>query len=150
MKRSKPLRRRAWITQRRPTKRRSDRVEDPGILHDVHELRCSARSLPGARCYGPIQADHAGRRPYGRLCHDTEVIALCQRCHADRTNASTRSGGPFSLMTPEQRRTWCDAMIAATQTWYYGRPLEAADLVLVAEAVAAGRYTRGLLATEAA
>lgn len=149
MKRSKPLKRRAWISRRRATKRRSDRVEDPGILHDVHELRCSARALPGARCYGRIEADHVGPRPYGRLSHDTEVIALCKQCHADRTSASTCSGGPFAPMTPEQRRTWCDAMIASTQTWYYGRPLEVADLVLVTETVAAGRYTRGLFARAA-
>ena len=149
MKRGKPLARGSRLRARRPTKRRSERVEDRGLLAAVHGLPCSARHLPGARCHGPIEADHAGDRPYGRRSHDTEVIPLCRQCHADRTSASSVSGGPFAAMTPAERRTWCEDQIARIQAWWYGRVLVAGDLVEVELAVASGRSTRRLFASVA-
>jgi hypothetical protein len=94
-----------------------------------------------------MHADHAGRRPYGRKSHDTEVIPLCEQCHLDRTSASEVSGGAFAGMTPAQRRAWCDERIAEVQAWWYGRALTAADLDQVRAAVAAAMSTRGLFAT---
>jgi hypothetical protein len=149
MKRTKPLKRSSWMRQRRATRRRSDRVRDPGILRAVRRLGCCARSLPGSRCSGRMHADHVGWRPYGRKSHDTQVIPLCAQCHADRTSASSVSGGPFACMTPEQRQDWCDEQVAKVQTWYYGRPLTEADHELVQEAVNDNRPTRGLVARAA-
>lgn len=128
----------------------SARVEDLFILDWVHYEPCCASGLPGHRCRGRIEADHAGPHPYGRKSHDTEVIALASDCHANRTNPRSGASGPFDRMTPAERLEWRAAQIAAHQTRFYGRPLVEDDLATVRAAVEAGRNTRGLLLPTAA
>lgn len=114
-----PLRRKARIRSRRSTPRRSGRVRDRNYLLAVKELPCCLAGL--GNCSGPIEADHAGRRPLGRKCSDDEAIPLCQKHHRERTdgygfflNASaTTPDGPVPMSG--WQREWCDRRIAETQ-----------------------------------
>lgn len=49
-------------------------------------------------------------------------------------------------MTKDERLDWRVRQIGIVQTWWYGRPLSADDLLLVREALEAGRPTQGLFA----
>lgn len=58
-----------------------------------------------------MEADHAGRRPVGQKCDDTEAIPLCTQHHADRHAFS----GPFRSFDRDVMREWLDARIEETQ-----------------------------------
>lgn len=75
----------------------------------VRQLPCAARTLGG--CFGPIECHHAGRRFVGMKCPDTETTPMCQQHHRQFTDHT----GPFKTWTREERRTWQDEAIEATQ-----------------------------------
>lgn len=78
----------------------------------VKRLRCwAARTVPGHHCQGPIEADHAGRRPVGRKASDATVLPVCTLAHRQRTDHS----GPFRSWTRPEMRQWLDDGIADTQ-----------------------------------
>lgn len=109
MKRSAPPRRRTRVKPRRSSPRRSARVRDRDYLLRVRALPCCARELGG--CEGPIEADHAGRRPMGRKCSDDEAIPICQLHHRQRTDFS----GPFKAWDGASMREWLDECIRWTR-----------------------------------
>src|SRR4051812_40559530 len=88
-----PLRRKTRLRQKRATPRRSGRVRDRDYLLAVKTLPCMfATAAWGPPCKGPIEADHAGQRPFGRKCNDDEAVPLCQKHHRERTDYT----GPFA------------------------------------------------------
>jgi hypothetical protein len=115
LKRGKPPARRTSLRSSGPprarklTPRRSERVRDADHLHRVHDLPCCARDL--SPCFGPIEADHAGRRPMGRKADDDTCISLCVGHHRQRTDFS----GPFKHWKGEEMRLWLDEKIAETR-----------------------------------
>lgn len=109
--RKTPLKRKAWMKQKRAKPRRSGRVRDTEYMLAVKQLPCAARFALG--CAGPIEADHAGRRPLGRKCNDNETIPLCREHHRQRTDGY----GFFREALPagETVRMWLDRAIAETR-----------------------------------
>lgn len=99
---------RTWL-RRRTKPRRSDRVRDPEFLAWVHTLPCAARAL--SPCYGPIEADHQGWRPFGRKADDVTAVPLCLLHHRQRTDFS----GPFRAWSREDMRIWLRANVEETQ-----------------------------------
>lgn len=73
-----------------------------------------ARTASAARCDGPIEADHMGRRPVGRKAADDTCVPLCKRHHVARTGHS----GLFRDATQEQLRAWTSWWIAEIQRRY--------------------------------
>lgn len=125
MKRSAPLRRRGplprsaslerttWMRRKRAKPRRNERERDLEYLADVHLVRCwAAESVPGHRCQGDIEADHAGARAMGRKADDLSCIALCSFAHRQRTDFS----GPFRAYDQPRMRVWLAEGIAYTQS----------------------------------
>lgn len=106
MKRS-PLQRRTRLRPRRSTPRRSPRVYDDAYRAWVRRQPCAARDLPGHRCDGPIEGDHAGRRGLGYKADDDTMIALCTRAHRERTDFA----GLFRAWSQETMRSWLEAQI---------------------------------------
>lgn len=86
-------------------------MRDAGYMDRVRGLACCARDLPGARCAGPMEADHAGVRGLGQKCSDDQTIPLDRQCHRDRTDLT----GPFRGWDRARMRAWLDAQIATTQ-----------------------------------
>lgn len=104
------------MARRREEPRRTDRVEDPVFVELVHLLPCSARSIEGHRCKGPIVAHHAGPRwDHGgsQKCDDDKCIALCDQGHKDLHG--NRTSGTFKGYTKPMMRAWQDIQIAQTQ-----------------------------------
>lgn len=92
--------------------RRSGRVRNRAYLELVHRLPCYAlTTVPGHRCEGPIEADHAGRRPLGRKADDDTCIPLCRLAHRQRTDWS----GPFRSWTKIQMREWLERAVFWTR-----------------------------------
>jgi hypothetical protein len=87
------------------------RSYDSDYLIWVKSRPCSARGVPGHECVGPIEADHAGRRPLGRKCDDSEAIPHCVLAHRQREGFS----GPFRDWTRPRMRAYLDAAIEKTQ-----------------------------------
>lgn len=113
-----PLRRKKRLRARRPTPRRSGRVRDGEYLLRVKQLPCAIARVSGEGslpysppCYGPVEADHAGHRPFGRKCSDHETIPLCALHHRHRTDYV----GLFGGWNAAKMRQWCDARIAETR-----------------------------------
>jgi hypothetical protein len=75
----------------------------------VKQLPCAARAL--GTCEGLVEADHQGRRPYGRKCSDRETAPMCTRHHREREAFA----GAFKNWDHDRMRAWLDAQIAATQ-----------------------------------
>lgn len=141
MNRSTPLRSRSSlrrtkrINPKRRAPRRSGRERDRAYLLKVKGLPCilaprlrvvATESWQDQRkatmltsflcgvlttCEGPIEADHAGRRPLGRKCSDHEAIPLCRKHHRERTDAA----GYFRGWIASLMRVWLDLAIASTQ-----------------------------------
>lgn len=109
MRRGAPLKRHTCLRARRAEPRRSERQRDTSFMLRVKLLPCSAQDMGG--CSGIIEADHAGRRPLGRKCNDSECIPLCQLHHRQRTDLS----GPFKAWTRQEMREWLDLNISLTQ-----------------------------------
>lgn len=105
------MKRRTPLRARRPTPRRSERVRDQSYLELVHRLTCCAIGLPGHRCEGPIEADHAGERPRGRKASDDTTIPLCRLAHRERTDHT----GVFRSWTRDEMRSWLAEQVARTQ-----------------------------------
>lgn len=103
--------RRTPLKRRRSTPRRSGRVRDVEYMLLVKQLPCVFHASHPAACEGPVEADHAGRRPLGRKANDDTCIPLCRSHHRDRTDARNFFAG---ISAPLMRR-WCDRMIAQTQ-----------------------------------
>lgn len=72
-------------------------------------------------CSGPIEADHAGRRPYGRKCSDDETIPLCRSHHAQRTNGLGWFFFVGLARDKDKLRDWLDARIDETQRALLGK-----------------------------
>lgn len=128
--RKTPLKRRKPMRQKRSRPRRSGRVRDRAYLLAVKGLPCCL--VGTGDCSGPIEADHAGRRPLGRKCNDDEAIPLCRKHHRDRTDALgffrgmfivvDAAIGPPAITLTGFMREWCDRRIAETRARLgYGR-----------------------------
>jgi hypothetical protein len=102
-----PERRTPIARRRKGGRRRSERTYDADRRAWTRHQPCCARGLPGHRCRGRIEGDHAGERPLGRKASDDTMIALCWLGHRERTD----SRGPWASMTPPERRAWCDTQI---------------------------------------
>lgn len=112
LERRTPLARKTRIRARRAEPRKSARVRDLEYMLLVKGLPCCAADLEHhTRCRGPVEADHAGRRPMGRKCHDTECIPLCAFHHRARTDFS----GPFRDWSKDEMRKFLDLHIGLTQ-----------------------------------
>lgn len=109
---TRPARKR--INPRRATPRRSGRVRDRAFEIWVHTRPCAAIGLPGHVCNGPVQADHQGRRAFGRKANDDTEVALCPLAHLQRDAFK----GPFKTWDHDRMRAWLDDNIAATQAAY--------------------------------
>lgn len=90
------------------------RKRDREYMLAVKRMPCCAPSGVPVSCFGPVQADHAGRRPVGRKCDDRETIPLCAKHHRQRTDYT----GIFGGWDAERMRAWCDERIAETQAAY--------------------------------
>lgn len=114
---------RSPLKRRRAKPRRSKRMRDVEHLLLVKQLPCcrpvvcrggelrKQQTDEWERCEGPIEADHAGRRPLGRKCSDDETIPLCRRHHRDRTDLR----GVFAGFDAWCMRQWLDRQIALTR-----------------------------------
>jgi hypothetical protein len=114
LRRSKPLERRTRMRQRRATPRRSERTRDPARRAWTRRQPCCARDVPGHRCYGRVEGDHAGERPVGRKADDDTMIALCQQGHVDRAGFA----GAWREWDGDRMRLWLDEQIADHQRRY--------------------------------
>jgi hypothetical protein len=77
----------------------------------VRRQPCAVRPIPFATlCYGPVEADHAGRRGIGQKADDTTCIPLCRRHHGERGSFT------FRLFDQERMRAWLDSVIQATRS----------------------------------
>lgn len=86
-------------------------MRDPEYMERVRQLPCFVACCFLEVCDGPIEADHAGRRPMGRKCSDRETVPLCSLHHRQRTDFS----GPFKSWNGLQMRAWLDEAILTTQ-----------------------------------
>ena len=85
------------------------RARDIAHMMAVKGLRCVAAHL--SECSGPIEADHAGRRPLGRKADDDTCIPLCQLHHRQRTDFS----GVFRSWNQKMMREFLEAAIKSTR-----------------------------------
>ena len=89
---------------RRSAYRTRDRHTDYMLW--VKRQHCLMRGIWG-RCEGPVEADHAGRRPMSHKAHDSTCIPLCRYHHG---------ASRFPRVWPQaQRRLWLHAAIVYTQ-----------------------------------
>lgn len=95
-------------------------------LRRVRGLPCCARN---ERCFGPVDAHHAGARPgVGLKASDFSAIPLC-RAHHDAWHAAR---DPFDL-PKANRRAWADARIEETQRHLLGATPPTGSLVAQGE-----------------
>lgn len=113
LRRSTPLRRKAWRKQRGDTKYRR-RPRDGAYMGWVRWQSCCARVFAQTPCYGNVEADHAGRRGIGQKADDRTCIPLCRNHHRERTDFS----GAFKGWTQNGMRVWLNIMIEKHQTRY--------------------------------
>lgn len=74
------------------------------VRHVITEMRITP-------CYGRIQVDHVGDRPYGWRSPDDETAALCTGHHGERTDYRNT----FKGFNAAEMRAWCDWAIALTR-----------------------------------
>lgn len=108
LKRGKPLRRKTWLRSRGDTKYRR-RPRDLAYMAWVRTQPCCAK--PFGRCYGRVEADHAGTRGYGEKADDNTCIPLCGKHHTQRGSFS----GPFRPWDQARMRGWLALMVAEHQ-----------------------------------
>lgn len=113
LKRSAPLRRKTWMKQRGDTKYRS-RPRFIDYMKWIKRRPCCARILAETTCYGPVEADHAGKRGVGQKADDRTCIPLCRKHHQERNDFH----GAFKTWNHDQMRQWLDANIERHQTMY--------------------------------
>lgn len=80
---------------------------DPGpdVMAIVDKMRANVAGF--SPCYGPIQADHMGRRAFGHKSKDAECVPMCKKHHDQRTDYK----GLFKDFNAEEMRYFCDAAI---------------------------------------
>lgn len=112
LKRSAPLRRGKPPKAKRATPRRSERVRDPEFLAWVRTQPCALRDFTDAAgpCRGRVEANHLGKRPYGRKADDTTAAPFCQAHHQDWTDG--RGFFDARRVSAEARRAYADQVIA--------------------------------------
>jgi hypothetical protein len=112
MKRGAPLKRKTRLRAKGKSKY-ARRERDIPYMMRVKKMRCSVRvhCATTSRCQGRIEADHAGERPFGQKCPDSETIPMCQKHHRERTDLR----GAFKGWSAQAMRVWCDFVIAETQ-----------------------------------
>ena len=81
----------------------------------IKQQTCCATEL--SRCYGPVEADHAGRRGVGRKADDRTCIPLCQLHHTQRASFS----GPFRTWNQAMMRLWLEGHVKVWQATYERR-----------------------------
>lgn len=125
MKRT-PLRRTKSIRRFIPKAERSKyalRERDTPRMLFVKTMLCSVvEEWPDphrqpTRCWGPIEADHAGPRGLSQKCADEEVIPLCKGHHGERTDHN----GSFKYTKKLEVREWRQRAILRTQTMWAER-----------------------------
>lgn len=127
LKRKTPLRTKRRMVRKAP--RRLKRAgSDPAYLERVRGLPCvlvsvlAWETVPNLlidppftdheRCWGSIEAHHAGKRPgVGMKCSDRETHPFCHRHHQWWTDHA----GWFAGWSKYRRRKWADERIAETQ-----------------------------------
>lgn len=112
MKRGGPIKRRTRLKAKRSTKRRvaAHRVRSEAHKAAVRKMGCISRFMPGARCWGPIDASHNdydGTKGASLKTSDLTCIPQCRGCHDDVAELH----GPFEGWTGEQRSEWFAAMV---------------------------------------
>lgn len=81
-------------------------------LQDLFEPFDDLFGLPTpTKCWGRVQADHAGARGLGVKCPDDQCTPLCELHHRERTEYK----GTFRWFTAVEMRAWNDWAIARTQ-----------------------------------
>lgn len=112
MKRS-PLKRKTWMRRTRTlsvARKKSAyklRVRDTEYMLWIKQQRCCARH--SSDCDGPVEADHAGRRPTGRKSGDRSCIPLCTLHHMQRGSFS----GVFRTWNQAMMRAWLEGHVLA-------------------------------------
>lgn len=129
-----PLRRKTWLRRKSKTKKYARRERDLDYMKLVKRLPCIVRTweivrfrIPLAQygepvldvmamppitpCTGHVQADHAGKRPYGQKAPDDTCIPLCKHHHGERTDYR----GTFHWWDGADMRAWCEWAIARTR-----------------------------------
>lgn len=116
-----PLRRTSMRRRPRSTSyARRERFVD--YMLEVTKLPCSAALLPGHKCSGPIEADHANfEHGKGEKCHDSETIPLCVQGHREKTVWPGPGSGPFKTWTIGEMRMWLIERIVHTQRFLRAR-----------------------------
>ena len=114
MKRSPAPKRKTPLKRKRSKPRRSERQRDFVFLAWVHtqECRVARQAASAFDCDGPIEADHAGKRPMGRKADDDTCIPLCRGHHVGRHAVR---GMWFEGFTRAEMRQWLDDAIAETR-----------------------------------
>ena len=131
LQRRSPLRARPRNHRRARVSRYQRRERNVRYMLFVKTLDCRALvTIPGHRCFGPTESDHAGRRGTGQKADDTTCIPLCQQAHRHRHDFA----GPFRSWSQARMRRWLEEAIVATQL----------------SAIAAGVWAGPALALEAA
>ncbi len=80
------------------------------IISDSAGLRVPIASSE-SRCWGRVQADHAGERPLSHKAGDGTVIPLCKGHHGQRTDYR----GMFKDWNGQMMRVWCTWAINETR-----------------------------------
>lgn len=109
MLRRTPLRRKARLRPRSKRNSYARRQRDPEYMAFVRRLPCSVSWPHG--CQGPVEAHHAGERPFGRKAPDWTCLPLCHKAHHD-----WHSGG--STWKGVDRRAWASEQIGLHRLAY--------------------------------
>lgn len=112
-----PLRRKTPLRSRSLTKKYALRDRDRDYLDFIRWCKCCLHDASEFACSGRVEADHAGPRPKGQKCDDTEAIPLCTTHHRHRTGTINRAGH-FKEWTKQQIREWCDRQIRFYRNLY--------------------------------
>ncbi len=93
------------------------RPRDLKYMAWIRRQPCAARELTEGLahdCDGPVEADHAGRRPVGQKADDRTCIPLCSHHHAMRGSFH----GIFGSWDQATMRAWLLRMIERYQMLY--------------------------------
>lgn len=110
-----PLKRKTPLRPRSLTRKGHER--DADYLAFVHWCKCYLANGSAYECRGPIEADHAGDRAFGKKASDKTCIPLCRRHHRHRTGTINRDGH-FRGWSKDQMHAWRMAAVRFHQTLY--------------------------------
>lgn len=137
------------MKRRRATPRRSSYFRDDAYLDFVRSQPCAIAAALGplaGPCSSTIDPDHQREGAgMGQRSPDPCAYPACRDHHDDRHAAHGRRG-VFAHWSRAQLNDFIRDRVAESQTRWYGRALDDADLAAVRAAVEAGASTRGLLA----